>query len=187
MKKFFFLFSFVPLTTLAISSTAVGGNETTVKVDVSLRALANVRIEITSASVTWDFNSMAGFPPASFPESFAPTAPPALPHQTIKYRVAGGGGFTFWMLFVEGNGDPFPDCGIALADIEYVEADEAGNETGSWTSFTTFPALIRLGSGNTKGWQELYQNYQVSIDGDETYPTGGTSSCTVTYTIWSLF
>jgi len=185
MKKFFFLFLFVPLITLAVSSTSVGGNKTTATVGVPLQARANASIEITSSSVTWDFNSMAGFPPSVFPASFAPTAPSALPHQTISYRVAGGGRLTFWMLLVEGNGDPFPDCGIALADIEYVKTDDAGNAIGSWRSFTTFPIPIRTGSGNTKGWQELYQNYRVSIDGDETYTPG--SSCTITYTISPIF
>ncbi len=142
-----------------------------------------VAIDISDASITWDFSSMAGFPPASFPAYYEPTTPIARPHQTIDYLVWGFGS-TSWELTVKGD-DPSPACGILIGDIEYAEDDGLGTLTSGWTVFTTSAVAVKSGSANTTdGWTTMYQDYQVNIDGDEILT--GSSSSTVTYTIQTL-
>ncbi len=147
-----------------------------------------VGVQISDASITWDFSSMAGFPPAAFPQPYEPTTPAARPHQAISYLVWGlGDGTTNWELTVDGNADPAPACGITLAEIEYAEDDGTGTLIGPWTSFVVAPGpAIDNGATSTGGWVTMYHDYQVNIDGDEIYPAGGTSSCTITYTIQTL-
>jgi hypothetical protein len=138
-----------------------------------------VAVQVPEATITWDFGTMAGFPPASFPQYYAPTSPAAAPQQTISYLVWGlGNGTTDWALTVAGGGDP--GNGILLGDIEH------SPDGSSWDDFNLPAAADTLDSGNTStgGWQTLDQYYQVNITGDETY-TGG-SSCTITYTIQTL-
>ena len=142
-----------------------------------------VGVEISDASITWDFSSMAGFPPASFPAQYEPTSPAARPYQTIDYLVWGFGG-TSWELTIAGDADPAPACGIAIGDIEYAEDDGSGSLVGGWTGLSTTATAVQSGAASTGGWTTMYQDYQVNIDGDETN-TGG-SSCTVTYTIQTL-
>jgi hypothetical protein len=144
-----------------------------------------VGVEISDASIIWDFSSgsMAGFPPVSFPAQYEPTSPAARPYQTIDYLVWGFGGAS-WELTIAGDGDPIPACGIALGDIEYAEDDGSGSLVGGWTALSTTATAVQSGSANTGGWVTMYQDYQVSIDGDET--NTGTSSCDVTYTIQTL-
>jgi hypothetical protein len=142
-----------------------------------------VGVEIDAINIEWDFGTMAGFPPVSFPAQYEPTTPAARPYQTIDYLVWGFGGAS-WDLTVEGSGDPAPPCGIALGDIEYAEDDGSGSLVGGWTALTNSAVSIESGSASTGGWMTTYQDYQVNIDGDE-INTGG-SSCTVTYTIQTL-
>jgi len=142
-----------------------------------------VGVQINEANIEWDFSSMAGFPPAAFPQDYEPTTPAARPYQTIDYLVWGFGS-TSWELTIEGNGDPGPACGILLGDIEYAEDDGAGALTSGWTALTTSAAAVQSGSASTGGWATMHQDYQVNINGDETNTSG--SSCTVTYTIQTL-
>lgn len=143
-----------------------------------------VGIEITTAPVEWDFGSMAGFPPAAFPQVYEPTTPAARPHQTIDYLVWGFGNSASWEITVAGDGDPAPACGITLADIEYAEDDGGGALVGGWTAFSTTATAIHTGTTSTTGWETMYQDYQVNIDGDEEYTADSYS--TITYTIQTL-
>jgi len=142
-----------------------------------------VGVNINNANITWDFSTMAGFPPTAFPVYYEPTTPAARPYQTIDYLVWGFGKAS-WELTVEGNTDPAPACGILLSDIEYAEDDGAGALLGGWTAFTTSAAAVQTGAASTGGWSTMYQDYQVNIDGDEILSGG--SSCTITYTIQTL-
>jgi hypothetical protein len=146
-----------------------------------------VGVVISDASITWDFSSMAGFPPASFPVYYEPTTPAARPYQTIDYLVWGFGG-TSWELTIEGDGDPLDGgnpCGILLGDIEYAEDDGSGTLTSGWAPLSTSATAVQSGSASTGGWATMYQDYQVNIDGDETITATG-ATCTVTYTIQTL-
>ena len=142
-----------------------------------------VGVQISDASIIWNFGTMAGFPPASFPAYYEPTTPAARPYQTIDYLVWGFGGVS-WELTIEGDADPAPACGILIGDIEYAEDDGGGALVGGWTALTTSAVAVESGAASTGGWATLYQDYQVNIDGDEV--NTGSSSCTVTYTIQTL-
>ncbi len=140
-----------------------------------------VAVQINNATITWDFSSGL---PAVIPAYYPPTTPAATPHQTIDYLVwgLGLGGNTDWELTVEGSGDPAPACGILLGDIEY-----AVDPPVAWTPFAVAPGnVIASGSSSTNGWQQINHDYQVYIDGDETYAPAPGSSCTITYTIQTL-
>ena len=143
-----------------------------------------VGIEISTDPVEWDFGSMAGFPPAAFPQTYEPTTPLARPHQTIDYLVWGFGNSASWEITVEGDDNPLPACGILLGDIEYAEDDGAGSLTSGWAAFTTSPVAVQSGAASTGGWATMYQDYRVNITGDETYTND--SYCTITYTIQTL-
>jgi len=137
-----------------------------------------VAVFLSSADITWNFGTMAGFPPVppdAFPQYYEPNVPVASPDQTITYMVLFAGGAA-WQLTVAGLlGGPTPACGIDLDEIEYEDPDIG------WTPFTVAQAPLDNGTGSII--RQRNHNYRVEIDGDEDYT--GTSSCVITYTIQS--
>ena len=185
MKKLFCLLIFIPIIALGASSTGVGVNKTSASLVVPMGIVDVVWINVQSNTVTWDFTDIERnannppFPPATFPEYYEPSQPNRRPYQRIRYRVRGilwpGGN---WEVTIFGAGDPSPDCGILLSDIQYGDAT-----AGVWTSLSTEPQVIANGSGDI-GWTDLYQDYRVRMDGDESSTEGSTT--TVIYMIQIL-
>ncbi len=186
MKKLFCLLIFIPIIALAASSTGVGVNKTSASLVVPMGIIDFVWINVQSNTVTWDFTDIERnannppFPPATFPEYYEPSQPNRRPYQRIRYRVRGilwpAGS---WQVTIFGAGDPSPDCGILLSDIEYGDAS-----AGAWTSLSTEPQVIVNGSGDVWPWERIFQDYRVRLDGDESSTEGSTT--TVIYMIQIL-
>jgi len=181
MKRIFCLLFLIPVVTLAVSSTSVGVEKTTALVPVLMSIYDRVTITIQPNTITWDFNRIdrnannPPFPPAVFPKYYEPTQPRRRRYQRIRYRVRGiGGPAGNWEVTIKGAGDP-PDCGILLSDIEFGDA-----AAGIWSPLGTVPQVLVSGSGNIWG-TNLFQDYRVKIDGNETYTSGSTT--TIIYTI----
>ena len=185
MKRIFYLFFLIPFLTYAVSTTAVGMDKANVLVPVPMGIIDMVWINVQTNTVTWDFNSIdrndnnPPFPPGSFPEYYEPSRPNRRYYQRIRYRVRGipwpAGD---WEVSIVGAGDPSPACGILLSDIEYGDG-----AAGIWSPLSTVPQILARGSGNI-GWQEIYQDYRVKLDGDETSTEG--SSTEIIYIIQIL-
>jgi hypothetical protein len=182
MKKFSYLFLLIPIIASGLSSTSVGGNKTTANVVVPMGIIDIVWINIQRNTIIWDFNEIDRnannplFPPSSFPEYYEPSRPNTRYYQRIRYRVRGilwpAGN---WQVTIVGAGDPAPGCGILLSDIEYGDG-----AAGVWSPLSTVPQVIASGTGDV-GWTNLFQDYRVRIDGDETYTSNSTT--TITYMI----
>jgi hypothetical protein len=185
MKKIFYLFLLIPVITSGVSSTAVGVDKTTASVVVPMGIIDIVWITVQSNTITWDFTEIdrnannPPFPPTSFPEYYEPSRPNTRYYQRVRYRVRGvlwSAGS--WEVTISGAGDPSPACGILLSDIEYGDG-----AAGIWIPLSTTPQVIASGTGDV-GWVNLYQDYRVKLDGDES--TTGGSTTVVTYMIQIL-
>jgi hypothetical protein len=185
MKKISCLFFLIPIITSGVSSTGVGVDKTTASVAIPMGIIDIVWINVQRNTITWDFNEIdrnannPPFPPISFPEYYEPSRPNTRYYQRIRYRVRGiwwpAGS---WEVTISGAGNPNPACGILLSDIEYGDG-----AAGVWSPLSTEPQVLASGSGDI-GWQSLYQDYRVKMDGDETYTSGSTT--TITYMIQIL-
>lgn len=185
MKKFACLFLLIPIIAMGISSTGVEVDKTTASLALPMGIIDIVWINVQRNTITWDFNEIdrnannPTFPPASFPEFYEPSRPNTRYYQRIRYRVRGilwpAGN---WEVTIAGAGNPTPACGILLTDIQYGDG-----AAGVWTPLSTVPQVIASGSGDI-GWQNLYQDYRVRLDGDES--TTGGSTTVVTYMIQIL-
>ena len=185
MKKFSYLFLLIPIIASGVSSTGVGVSKTTASLAVPMGIIDIVWINVQRNTITWDFNEIdrnannPPFPPASFPAYYEPSRPNTRYYQRIRYRVRGilwpAGN---WEVTISGAGDPSPACGILLSDIEYGDG-----ALGVWSPISTVPQVIASGSGDI-GWTNLYQDYRVRLDGDETYTSG--SITIITYMIQIL-
>ena len=185
MKKLFYLFIIIPIIALGASSTGVGVDKASASLVVPMGIIDIVWINVQSNTITWDFTEIERnannppFPPVTFPEYYEPSRPNRRPYQRIRYRVRGilwpGGD---WEVTIFGAGDPSPNCGILLSDIEYGDA-----ATGNWTPLSTEPQVIANGSGDI-GWTDIYQDYRVRMDGDESSTESSTTI--VTYMIQIL-
>lgn len=183
MKRLFYLFLLIPFTTYAVSATSVDVDKTNALIPVTMGIIDIVWITVQRNTITWDFNEIdrnsnnPPFPPTSFPQYYEPSRPNTRYYQRIRYRVRGiGWPADNWALSVVGAGDPAPPCGILLSDIEYGDG-----AAGTWAPFSTTPAVLASGTGDTSGWQQLYQDYRVQLTGDETNTAGSTT--TITYII----
>jgi hypothetical protein len=185
MKKLFYLFIIIPIIALGASSTGVGVDKTSASLVVPMGIFDILWINVQSNTITWDFTEIdrndnnPPFPPTSFPEYYEPSRPNRRSYQRIRYRVRG---FLWpagrWEVTIFGAGNPSPDCGILLSDIEYGDA-----AAGNWIPLNMTPQVIASGNGDI-GWTNLYQDYRVKMDGDESSTAG--SSTTVTYMIQIL-
>lgn len=182
MKKFSYLFLLIPIIASGVSSTGVGVNKTTASVAVPMGIIDIVWINVQSNTITWNFNLIdqnannPPFPPGSFPEYYEPSQPNTRYYQRIRYRVRGiGWPADNWEVTIVGAGNPTPACGILLSDIEYGDG-----AAGVWSPLSTVPQVIASGSGDV-GWTNLYQDYRVRLDGDETNTSNSTT--TITYMI----
>jgi hypothetical protein len=185
MKRLFILFLLVPFAVLAVSATAVGVDKVKALVPVPMGIIDLVWINVQTNTVSWDFNRIdrnannPPFPPVSFPEYYEPSQPHNRYYQRIRYRVRGLlWPASNWEVSIVGAGDPSPACGILLSDIEYGDA-----AAGVWTPITNVPQVLANGSGDV-GWQNIYQDYRVKLDGDETSTEG--SSTDIIYIIQIL-
>ncbi len=185
MKKFSCLFLLIPIIASGVSSTGVGVGKTTASLAVPMGIIDIVWINVQRNTITWDFNEIDRnannpvFPPTSFPEFYEPSRPNTRYYQRIRYRIRGiGWPAGNWEVTIAGAGDPSPACGILLIDIEYGDG-----AAGVWFPLSTVPQIITSGSGDV-GWQNLYQDYRVKMDGDESSTAGSTTI--VTYMIQIL-
>ncbi len=183
MKRIFYLLFLISFVTFAVSSTSVGVEKTTALVPVLMSIYDRVTITIQRNTITWDFNRIdqnannPPFPPAVFPEYYEPTQPRRRRYQRIRYSVRGfGGPAGNWEVTIAGAGDPAPTCGILLSDIEYGDA-----AAGVWSPLGTVPQVLVSGSGDIRRQQNLFQDYRVMIEGNETNTSGSTT--TIIYTI----
>ncbi len=185
MKKLFYLFFLIPFVASGVSSTGVGVDKTTASLVLPMGIIDIVWITVQRNSITWDFTEIdrnannPAFPPTYFPEFYEPSRPNTRNYQRIRYRVRG---FLWpagsWEVTIAGAGDPSPACGILLTDIEYGDG-----AAGVWSPLSTVPQVLASGSGDV-GWTNLYQDYRVRLDGDETYTSGSTTI--ITYMIQIL-
>jgi len=185
MKRIFYLFLLVPFAIYAVSTTAVGVDKATALVPVPMGIIDMVWINVQTNTVSWDFNSIdrndnnPAFPPVSFPEYYEPSHPNRRNYQRIRYRVRGIlWPASDWEVSIVGAGDPSPACGILISDIEYGDG-----ASGVWSPISTVPQVLASGSGDIS-WQNLYQDYRVKLDGDETSTEG--SSTEIVYIIQIL-
>ncbi len=185
MKRIFYLFLLIPFVAFSLPETRVGGDKLTVLVPVPMGIIDIVRITIQRNTITWDFNEIdrnannPPFPPAVFPEYYEPSRPNRRRYQRIRYRVRGvGWPAGNWEVSIAGAGDPAPACGILLSDIEFGDA-----AAGVWIPLGTVPQVIASGSGDV-GWRNIFQDYRVKIEGNETNTSGSTT--TIIYMIQVL-
>lgn len=183
MKRIFYLLIVVPVVVLAVSSTAVGVDETTALVPVPMGIIDMVTITIQRNTITWDFNRIdrnannPPFPPTSFPRYYEPSNPNQRRYQRIRYSIRGiGYPAGNWEVTIAGTGNPAPACGILLSDIEYGDG-----AAGVWSPLSTVPQVLASGRGDVRRQRNIYQDYRVRIDGNETRTSG--SSTTIIYMI----
>jgi hypothetical protein len=178
MRRIFCLFLLIPFIMFAVSTTGVGVEKTKVLIPVTMGIIDIVWINVQRNTITWDFNEIErnennpSFPPTSFPEYYEPSRPNRRNYQRIRYRVRGIlWPADNWALSIVGAGDPAPPCGILLPDIEYGDG-----AAGVWSPLSTVPAVLASGTGDTGGWQTMFQDYRVLVNGDETNTSGSTTT-----------
>lgn len=120
--------------------------------------------------VTFDFSTMAGFPPATTPQYFYPTGPVASPYERVRILAITRSN---WELSVSGGGDFDDGTGVTIP-LSRLEWSRSG--IGSWSDMSTSNSSVLTGSGPT--FQRVDIDYRYEYVGDE---ADGSFTTTITY------
>ncbi len=164
-----------------------GGSPQTNTLLVSVRIPQRVGINLTGTDIEFFLDDASvNYPPASLPGYYFPTnAASAHVPMSVFCNVPTG-----WELTVIASGDF--DASLPVSQLYYADAGEAQTADGTaapgggWNAFSsTVAGTVATDAAKTTGWDDLDQDYELMITGDESV-IDPEASVTITYTITAL-